>query len=800
MNACLLAGLLCLGAAGAERPLDAFDYATDAAAQAVWRANPRDVALGMTTVDGKRALRLAIPFAAQPHLERVYVDRDVQMDLPIPGEFVLTVGADLPAAVQNVTLYFRAGQGWYSANGALDEKGLQRIRFPKKAFHTEGQPAGWDRIEQIRFAAWQGKAADTTLRIAALTAPWREIALVVPEDASTDASEAATYAARIEDMLGRLGLSADRLRPSDLAKGGLADRRVVILPHNPALSAEADAALARAVDAGAKVLVCYQLPPKLGAALGFGSPKWARQERPGQFAQIRFNASDVAGLPEAVDQASWNLTTVQPAGHGARAIGHWFDAQGKPTGRPAVWLSRRGAFVSHVLLGDDPERKGQLLLALLGSLDPSIWETVAHGRLDRAGQVGHCKSVEDVLAYVRGQDRPAARAALSRAESTLAQARAQLDADRPAEAARLATLAHERLVDAYLRAQPSPAREGRAWWNHTGTGAYPGDWDRTARELSQAGFNMILPNMLAGGVAHYPSDLLPRSATYDRHGDQIAQCLAAARKHGIEVHVWKVNFNLSTAPQSFVDKLRAEGRTQVSVRGKPHNWLCPSHPDNFALERDTMLEVARKYDVDGLHFDYIRYPNSEFCYCDGCCERFEADSGRKVENWPRDCHSGSRSEEYHAWRCRQITRLVAAVHEEAKKIRPGIQISAAVFGGYPGCRRSIGQDWVAWVEGEYVDFLCPMDYTNSDAAFDRLVDNQLRLVDRRVPLYPGIGATSSHSALPVDRVVGQIQLARQLGAGGFVIFNLSENTARDLLPGIALGAGAAKAKPPHAAP
>ena len=54
-----------------------------------------------------------------------------------------------------------------------------------------------------------------------------------------------------------------------------------------------------------------------------------------------------------------------------------------------------------------------------------------------------------------------------------------------------------------------------------------------------------------------------------------------------------------------------------------------------------MLEVARRYPVDGLHMDYIRYPDGQCCYCDGCRKRFEADSGRRVSDWPADCYSGA---------------------------------------------------------------------------------------------------------------------------------------------------------------
>ena len=93
-----------------------------------------------------------------------------------------------------------------------------------------------------------------------------------------------------------------------------------------------------------------------------------------------------------------------------------------------------------------------------------------------------------------------------------------------------------------------------------------------------------------------------------------------------------------------------------------------------------------------------------------------------------------------------------AVHDEAKKIRPGIAISAAVFGAYPSCRESVAQDWPEWIKAGYLDFVCPMDYTQSDLGFVGLVTSQLQLVDGRIPLYPGIGQWR----LTDDRTVGQI--------------------------------------------
>jgi uncharacterized lipoprotein YddW (UPF0748 family) len=332
---------------------------------------------------------------------------------------------------------------------------------------------------------------------------------------------------------------------------------------------------------------------------------------------------------------------------------------------------------------------------------------------------------------------------------------------------------------------PAP-REFRAMWNHSGTGAWPGDWERSAKLLEDNGFNAILPNMLWGGVAHYASDILPRSKTFERYGDQIEQCCAAAKKHHLEVHVWKVNFNLQNAPKDFLDKMRRQGRTQVAFDGKPVDWLCPSHPENQKLELESMLEVARKYPVAGLHFDYIRYPDANSCYCDGCRERFEQDTGRTVGDWPKECHAGTLKAEYNAWRCKQIMHLVAAVHDAAKKIRPEIKISAAVFPNYPHCRETKAQDWPEWVKAGYLDFICPMDYTANDEEFQSLVRNQLQLLEGRIPLCAGIGATATGVRLSPERVMEQIGHARQLGAAGFTIFNLDPRTAEGIVPGLGL--------------
>ncbi len=798
--------LLLLGLIGGERPIDDFSYPNAAAARNAWVAKsgtpPVEVVRVPAETKGKTrpVLRVPAPFATDPQLRRIVIDRNVRLDLASPGEFTLDIACDRPESVEHLTLYFRSGDGWYGAGGGLGKKGWQTIRFSKASFRPEETPAGWNKIDGIRIAAWRAQPIDAAILIRRLAAVSHDVALVVPDSGKRGDGEIASARAtadRVAAMLLQLGLGSDAVDETAMINGALGKRRVAILAYNPRLSDAAVAALERFVAGGGKVLVCYSMPARLATLLGFKRGEYFRRKEPGDLALIRFDAPDVAGLPKQVRQASWNIATAEPAAHNARVIGRWYTADGKPTGRAAMLLSDRGAYFSHIILSDDPEGKKQMLAAILGHFDESLWQQMAAAALEHTCKIGHCDDLAAVRTFVESSRNRAASEQMVQGLATRNKAGQLARAGRFPEAVSAARTAHTELADAYLHAQPSPKREGRATWNHSGTGAYPGDWERSAKVLADNGFNMILPNMLWGGRAHYPSDILPRSSTFEQYGDQIKQCCDSAKKHGLEVHVWKVNYNLSGAPKDFVDKMRREGRLQRTSRGEEHPWLCPSHPANKKLELESMLEVAQKYPVDGLHFDYIRYPGSDVCFCDGCRRRFEAELGRKVADWPRDCRHGSLKDRYTTWRCRQITDLVTAVHREGKKLRPELKISAAVFGSYPGCRESVAQDWPAWIKAGLLDFVCPMDYTNSDTTFCNLVTNQLRLVGKQIPVYPGIGATASNSRLSADRVAGQIHHARRLGAGGFTVFNFSEGTASDIIPGVGLGAGAQKAAPPH---
>ena len=123
--------------------------------------------------------------------------------------------------------------------------------------------------------------------------------------------------------------------------------------------------------------------------------------------------------------------------------------------------------------------------------------------------------------------------------------------------------------------------------------------------------------------------------------------------------------------------------------------------------------------------------------------------------------------------------MVKAVSEQARAVRPGIKISAAVFPNWVNERDNIGQDWKLWCEKGYLDFVCPMDYSASNNNFNNLIKKQLDWAGK-TPCYPGIGASTAQFG--ADNIIEQINITRRLNTRGFIIFNYGVPESREILP------------------
>ena len=630
-----------------------------------------------------------------------------------------------------------------------------------------------------------------------------QIAIVLPTATSGvsegDVQYARSVAKRFSRMLGIIGFTADTFEESSLSEAQLKSRKLIVLPLNAVLSAQATRLLKNFVAGGGKLFVTYNLADTVAPLLGVRQTDWLKAEPPGQFASIQLNAPEIPDLPTSLRQASWNITVAAPTTPQTKVIGYWHNMAGESTGLPALFMGEGGVFFSHIFLPDDILTKTRFLAALLGHLIPEFRRSLAKRTIETMTAVGHTDGLKALEGFVQESGVPEAGHALEAGRRLMEKARAEYDNKAYSPAITTARASREAFSKAYFLSHVSLEAEGRAVWNHSGLGAYPGDWDRSARELAAAGVNMVLPNMAWAGVGHYSSKVLPQSKTFTQYGDQLAQCVAAARKYGLEVHVWKITWNLEGAPKGFVEKMRKDGRTQVSATGKPLNWLCPSHPKNVQLELESVLEIVTNYDVDGIHLDYIRYPGSHACYCEACRKRFVLATRQQIDAWPAAVlpNTGAYGDTYIEWRSQQITRLVRLLHKRLRAADPNIKLSVAVFGGYPACVTSIGQDWIAWAKAGYVDFVCPMNYTEDTDYFTQLLVDQLALMPKDVAIYPGIGATATNSLLTPDAVVEQVYLSRSLGASGWTIFDYSLDISETVLPAIGMGVAKSKARPPH---
>ncbi|NOZ22745.1 MAG: family 10 glycosylhydrolase [Planctomycetes bacterium] len=772
--------------------VDDFGYPCDRAAQKEWKPMGGTAPVSVARLGDKLALRMPCNFEGTK-IDRASWDRSVELDLTTCQGLQFRLFCEDPSPVSGFTLYLQSGDGWYSVRFAPEKKGEWcTIKIDKSRSGVEGSPAGWGKIKTLRLSAWRGKDVDTEFYIAdlGLLGADAEIAIVrgesVAKKSPDEAKSVAAFSQNVAQCLSDVGLPYAMISDLDVTAKRLRGKRIVILPHNPSMPDNVADELVKYIKDGGKIIGFYGLNAKLREAVGIPGGNHIKQEHPGTFASIHFTGNALPGAPKVVGQRSWNISESKALKGKSRVAAYWYDDQGKSTGQAAVVVSDSAIQMTHVLITDDLVNKRNMLLAMVGHFAPDLWRKAATrsiGQIGRLGPYATFREAKDGLWWAGLMSQPVTNN-VEEATRLRNQASGLCSEGKYAKAMDISAKAQKLMLEAYCLAQKPEKREHRAWWCHSAFGVEGMTWDEAIKNLADNGFTAVLPNMLWGGTAFYKSDVLPVDPSVKEKGDQIALCVAACKKYGIECHVWKVNWNMgSRSSKEFVAKMVKEGRTQVLYDGtKKERWLCPSNPANQKLEIDSMVEVARKYDVDGIHFDYIRYPGGSSCFCKGCRERFEKVLGHKVKNWPEDCKKDEKiKQKWLDFRRSNITKVVAAVSEQARKVKPKIKISAAVFRNWPVDRDGVGQDWKLWCEKGYLDFVCPMDYTPINAQFENIVKLQKGWAGK-VPCYPGIGLSCWKPSNDICKLIDQIKITRKLGTGGFTIFNYGVSEAKEMAP------------------
>jgi uncharacterized lipoprotein YddW (UPF0748 family) len=474
-------------------------------------------------------------------------------------------------------------------------------------------------------------------------------------------------------------------------------------------------------------------------------------------------------MPARVPQSSWIFQDLRPTvGSQAQLIGTWATQNWESLDYAAVARTPGGIWMSHVYLDSEPETGSRMLLAMAAVRLPDLWETAARTAADELATLGTSETIQP-----RQQ-----------------QVAALIDQGRFRDALETAEVAKREDQRAFLLAQSSRPNEFRGAWCHRGYGISGWTWDQSVRQLRDCGFNALFPNMTWAGLAFYPSRIIPSAPIVAEQGDQFRQCADACRRYGVQLHAWIVCFNLGDdVPASWLDTLQKAGRLQVNSRGKVNpRWICPANPANSRQLQAEVSEILRNYSVQGIHLDFIRYPDQDHCFCAECRRLFASSATVHLEaDWAGQVRKNpALMAKWREFRRQIITRNVREIREVIRAEKKNVELSAAVYDNPHSARDVLGQDWLAWCTSGYLDFATPMNYTPETSFFQDTVRRQLAdLKGTPVRLYPGIGARSVH--LTPVQTAQQIGVTRRLETGGFVLFEYNFDEATQLFPELARG-------------
>jgi uncharacterized lipoprotein YddW (UPF0748 family) len=298
------------------------------------------------------------------------------------------------------------------------------------------------------------------------------------------------------------------------------------------------------------------------------------------------------------------------------------------------------------------------------------------------------------------------------------------------------------------------------------------DIENELANIESCNMNTVLFQIRGQGDAFYISQHEPWS---DRVGgsypgyDPLAVAIYEAHTRGLELHAYVNSMPAwsGSSPPSHPDHIYNAHPEWIMVdeEGIPmdpsesgYASISPGIPQAAQHVNDVIMDIATNYDVDGIHLDYIRYPNSSHSYDDSSLARFARD-------YP-GCTPSTCPGEWSAFRRTLVTEMVAACYDSVTSLKPWVKISAAVWGDFYSGYTYYFQDSHGWLEAEILDFIATMGYTgDTDLFAQRLHNHVTNSYGRHV--YGGIGIYLDFGA---GTMVAEIESCRVIGAQGEVMF------------------------------
>ena len=266
--------------------------------------------------------------------------------------------------------------------------------------------------------------------------------------------------------------------------------------------------------------------------------------------------------------------------------------------------------------------------------------------------------------------------------------------------------------------------------------------DELVETARAGGFNALIVQVLRSGETYYPSALDPWAADADPTFDALAYLIAQAHAAGLEVHAWVATLPIWRAGDLPLSPSHIFNRHGPGT-GEPDYWLMtnqtgeeetsdhlyyldPGHPYVVEYLVAVCAELARRYDLDGLHLDRIRYPESGWGYNPTSVARFRAWRGAQgALSAPAQALPDPQDPAWLQWRRDQVSALVRRIYLTVHAINPRLRLSAALStagaapGDQDGWQDSVAysqylQDWRGWLEAGSLDLALPMIYRDQD--------------------------------------------------------------------------------------
>lgn len=295
--------------------------------------------------------------------------------------------------------------------------------------------------------------------------------------------------------------------------------------------------------------------------------------------------------------------------------------------------------------------------------------------------------------------------------------------------------------------------------------------------------NSIVLQVRPGCDALYASKLEPWSEYLtgimgrapEPYYDPLSFAVAEAHRRGLELHAWfnpfRARHNSARSPvaTNHISKTRPE---LVRTYGKLL-WLDPGEALVHEHSLRVILDVVRRYDIDGVHLDDYFYPYKEKNAAKQPVDFPDDSSWRKYQK------SGGKLAR-DDWRRDNVNRFVQRLHASVKAEKPWVKVGISPFGIWkpgvpPGIRgmdatQEIYADALKWFRAGWVDYLAPQLYWSIDApeqSFPVLLKWWAAQNSAPRHLWPGLSSATIGPGRSADEIIKQLQLIRtQPGASG----------------------------------